>query len=1760
MLRHLLRAIGVIVAAIFCQQALATLAITYGATADGFEGYIGQMVEVSGSGTMDVQYVNYRGSDYYYKRAACGGAVATYFTLPLTGTATLGGLTVTMVSAGSSSRTYRFLGIPLDSAQPFCFVSADSYANVTATSTASSTPTPSISNLRVVDDTAIIGGKKLCIDYTPVNPNITSFNWIENGSVRASGAASNLWASYTCWDRNTTLVAGSSYTVQLSYTGGSGTSYSNILSIVVPVAFPGSVSNFAASVDDATIPGKIRLTWTATANATSYDIWDGNAGGVLISGYAGTSMLVTPGTPAAPTGYYFIMARNAFGVGPWSGQTTGRAALAVPPTCAAITTVASVVTATTPTIRVSANGVQNATSVSFSAYGVVNGTGDETTTPGVNGGGGTWYADIPLTSGPHAPEYGPFVAYGVLFGSSSAIICGNPGVPNFTRREPQGSTFVSQTIAGVTDPASITLLAGRNYPVSVSFNNSGQSTWKHATSTGASSGHKLGTLTPTDNASYLGGSRMLLGGTTTPPSATATATGTINTSNLGAGVFQLSLVEEGLERFGAASTSVAINVVAASSAATNVVASDGIFGDRVRVTWTPGANIAYQNVLRAAPGTAYPAGVLTAQPANWTVLCPSVAPAVATCDDTSAEPGTNYEYRVFGWSGAAGSANGGWDQGASSTGDTGFALAPLTTAPQNLTASISFTDRVQLNWSSFNGAASFELQRTLDDGARTLDGALITGIAGSLVTYGDTVPPRGLGRCYKIRGVNAAGSGPWSNEACGMKLALQAPALSATQGTATGLTRLTWGAASGYVPVTTQLWRLINASDLTSWELLTTLPGSPGTWDDSSARGADIAVDYYRLQQADAAGNSTAYTMSSTSSFSQNVAVGYANFAPTKLNVNPIQATATTPSSTQSLTVDDPNQSAGQPESATFTVVSQINPTTSGSCVIASNTLQWVPDSSMTFAGSTSCTIQATDRGGASITSVVNITVSAVDNASAGIFNAPAYMKAGQSNAVSVSFTNTGSTTWTPPQYAVAVINPVGNTTWGASATNVTHSVSRPSVYTAAINAIAPATPGTYAMQFQMRNGSTLFGQASANKNIIVQGAPTCSSTIQMPAATTPLTTGMWPVSVTGVLNAESVSFSVSSVSAPGDLRSYPAVNVGGVWTAQVDLAMHAPGAPTYGAIKVDAVTSNTAWGSVTCATSTFERTTAAPANVKATDGTVTGSVAVAWDGIVGATFSNYVIVECDAASPAPTWNADRSALLGQACSIAGSVSPSTLTYSVPRSDASVKYYGVSSSAGPVSTLDAGYANLAPTAAVLIKTVTAGAVSQLLGIPVVTDANGNEAFTFSLADPQSAAPKNLTVSANGVPVSLDLTSGRFTYSPTIPAAGALPTNSPGALTTDSFVFYAFDRVGAVVAGLAKLTVCPVPVTTTIAAAAGVPLTASGAVSRLACNGVVSVGYDLRRIGASATAGSGGTSSPSVSNEAVDTRFNVLASSFDNPVAFDNSVTSRTGLYEVRALLADALGGKSTSLPALVDIECGAPLLSIGTYSANFKRGEIRAASTVKLNDECQFGLSYSLDVVRALTPSDVVGPTGQATWPSPGYVISALNQSVPVSWATTMPPRGDYLLKLTANNATRTVKSITAPLAVACPDPVILSATATARSALTTFEVAVSKASCSPAIVGVQISPTFAASPLMLSGTPYDTNTDVYSVALPYPPTDGTQSVPITIGLADSRVITAVATVTYDARSSVPLYTITTNNTAAIFNSLGRIVLSPKKQ
>lgn len=972
--------------ALWCGVCSATVSVTVESpTADGWNGSIGTPYETSGSGTFDVFYNNMVGTGYYFKRQFCGGEVATYYTLPNSGSANLGGLTVTLLN-GTYGRVYRFSGVPVGSAQAFCFVSQDGYMSATITSTAVAvTPTPVISNLRIVADAAVPGGSKLCVDYTPVNPVITSFSWIENGVTKSTGPSSALWASYVCWDRNEALVQGTNYGLQIKYSGPSGDKFSNYLSILVPVAVtaPGMPTNVTATQNSNAYPGQIYVSWTPGARSTGvgyylyrYDsnwsnaVWLGWAGNLVSNGPS--YLIDTP--PQTGVGYHYaVTAYNAIGAeySPTANTVTPGIALPVPLTCsAAMTGVPQTVTSTTSSVRVSVYGVTNATSVNIALWGDLNGQNDLTTLPATNGGAGTWYVDAPLLSPER--EFGAFTARAYLTGAAGTNVPCNSAATVFTRRAPQSSTFVTQTYAGAVNPWLRNFLVNRSYPVSITFMNSGQSTWQHATTAGGV-GHKLPSNTP-DWGTWT--APLMFPAGSTPPGGTVTASGTITTSATPSfGSFYTTVYDDPIEFLGQTSPTVFVSTFNLPTAPTGLVASDAAFGDRVRLTWARGSGNS-QLMLRAAAGTAFPTGGLNGQPVGWSIVCSGLTSTATACDDTTAVSGVVYDYRVIGLAPSDGLDNGGWELGVASGGDTGYALTPITTAPQNLTASSNYADRIQLNWSAFSGAASFELQRTLADTNRTADGAVITATPGSLTATADTSIPRGLGRCYKIRAVNAAGAGPWSNEACGSRMGLAVPALDASQGTVTGATRLTWGAPVGYTATQSGIWRLRIGSNLSDWENIATLQGSPGTFEDASERGADVVADFYLLNQVDGAGNWGHWTMTTVSNYSSNIAHGYANVAPTSLTIPNIAATANAQSPTVTMAVVDPNQAAGQQETFAFSIVSQPIEA-QGRCSIVGSTMSWTPAADHGFSGTTSCTVRVTDRGGATRDTVVSITVAA---------------------------------------------------------------------------------------------------------------------------------------------------------------------------------------------------------------------------------------------------------------------------------------------------------------------------------------------------------------------------------------------------------------------------------------------------------------------------------------------------------------------------------------------------------------------------------------------------------------------------------------------------------------------------------------------------------------------------------------------------------------------------------------------------------------
>jgi len=102
---------------------------------------------------------------------------------------------------------------------------------------------------------------------------------------------------------------------------------------------------------------------------------------------------------------------------------------AQPPTCSFVSPSASVTSATSGTFRVFAQGVANATSMTFPTWGEAGGQDDLVWYPGVNAGNGTWYADINLANHKaRNPEYGSFNTHAYMNGPGGAnIFCGGAG-------------------------------------------------------------------------------------------------------------------------------------------------------------------------------------------------------------------------------------------------------------------------------------------------------------------------------------------------------------------------------------------------------------------------------------------------------------------------------------------------------------------------------------------------------------------------------------------------------------------------------------------------------------------------------------------------------------------------------------------------------------------------------------------------------------------------------------------------------------------------------------------------------------------------------------------------------------------------------------------------------------------------------------------------------------------------------------------------------------------------------------------------------------------------------------------------------------------------------------------------------------------------------------------------------------------------------------------------------------------------------------
>jgi len=103
-------------------------------------------------------------------------------------------------------------------------------------------------------------------------------------------------------------------------------------------------------------------------------------------------------------------------------------------------------------------------------------------------------------------------------------------------------------------------------------------------------------------------------------------------------------------------------------------------------------------------------------------------------------------------------------------------------------------------------------------------------------------------------------------------------------------------------------------------------------------------------------------------------------------------------------------------------------------------------------------------------------------------------MGAGTRVSVSVTFTNTGTTSWTVSGgYVLGCPSPANSATWEVSSVALPSTVEVGSTVTFSFRVNAPITPGTYNFQWQLEHGTTFFGATSTNVAVKVVAPPAVS-------------------------------------------------------------------------------------------------------------------------------------------------------------------------------------------------------------------------------------------------------------------------------------------------------------------------------------------------------------------------------------------------------------------------------------------------------------------------------------------------------------------------------------------------------------------------------------------------------------------------------------------------------------------------------------------
>jgi predicted phage tail protein len=261
-------------------------------------------------------------------------------------------------------------------------------------------------------------------------------------------------------------------------------------------------------------------------------------------------------------------------------------------------------------------------------------------------------------------------------------------------------------------------------------------------------------------------------------------------------------------------------------APTGVVASDGTYSDKVRVSWSAVSGATSYEVWRS----------ISSSSASATVAGTA---ATTTFDDTTTTANTTYYYWIKALN-ASGSS-------LFSASNTGYRV-PGPPAPSVVTASDGgYTDKVRVNWSAVSGATSYEVWRS------TANTPASAGKVGSTTStsYNDLTAVAGSLYYYWIKTVSPKGASVFSASDAGYRLAPPPTPIgvAATDGTYADRVRVTWTVVTGAASY--EVWRS-TANSANTASKIGSPSGSP--WDDTTAVAG--TTYYYWVKAKNLAGTS----------------------------------------------------------------------------------------------------------------------------------------------------------------------------------------------------------------------------------------------------------------------------------------------------------------------------------------------------------------------------------------------------------------------------------------------------------------------------------------------------------------------------------------------------------------------------------------------------------------------------------------------------------------------------------------------------------------------------------------------------------------------------------------------------------------------------------------------------------------------------------------------------------------------------------------